>query len=337
MNSKLKNKPYVFYALIVLLLILIAGCSAPASTPVAINETTEQEASPDVATKVVETVKAEPAVEKDAETGDTSEAEVQQEDDKEPAPVDEPTPEPTETPVPEPEDTATPEPTNTPGPTDTPAPPAPADTATPTPAPAPDAIVEPATINMRGGPGTEYQVVESYSQGTALDVLGKSKNGSWLQVKAPGGKEGWMSKNLLSIHVALDSIAVAQAPPKPTPKPVASQPGQISAPSLREYHKPTFTWSWPDVNKLQDQDWYFDIQFFTSSGQDPYHVIAAEKENTRQADGLWHFDAPPRECGTVLVQIAQRVNGSFAGWVSPKSNSLSLGPPCEEDPCPGCG
>ena len=247
MNSKLKSKPHVFYAIIVLLLILIAGCSAPASTPVAVNETTEQEASTDVATKVVETVKAEPSVEKDTETGDTSEAEVQQEDDKEPAPVDETTteqPEPTETPVPEPGDTATPEPT------DTPVPPAPADTASPT--PAPDAIVNPATIKMRSGPGTDYQVVDSYSQGTAVDVLGKSKDGLWLQVKAPGGKEGWMSKNLLSVHVALDSIAVAQAPPKPTPKPVASQPGQISAPSLREYQEPTFTWSWPDINKLQD-------------------------------------------------------------------------------------
>jgi len=102
-------------------------------------------------------------------------------------------------------------------PADTPTmkPPTPTPTATPT--PKPDAVVNTVALNLRSGPGTDYEILGVLKQGDFLQVAGRNLEGDWLKVIAPGGKEGWAARSLLQVNVDMTGVAIAQAPPTPTP------------------------------------------------------------------------------------------------------------------------
>jgi serine/threonine protein kinase len=87
------------------------------------------------------------------------------------------------------------------------------------PTPTADAVIAIASLNMRSGPDTVYSLVGSYPQGTALTVLGKNNDGSWLKVQAVDGGSGWMFAANLQINRDLRTLEVAQAPPRPTALP----------------------------------------------------------------------------------------------------------------------
>ena len=312
---------------LVIVLLLAACASGPAATPgVAENPAGD---APEVISES-----------NDESAGDTS---------VQPTPLVEPTPVPaspaaTDTP----ETTVATEPA---APTDTPLSPP---TSTPvqnpadTPAPDADAVVNSPSLNMRRGPGTAFEVVGNYSQGSPLKVLGRTADSSWIKVRASDGKEGWMASNLMTLNMALSQVAVAQAPQAPTAPPPAPQAGgAISAPVARSHESTTFSWAWNGGSQMGNQDWYFDIQIFQGSSQDPYQVLAAEPGVASFDNGVWYFDADFQPfCDSVwVVQIAKRDNGRFSGWTSPKSNRSPVGSYCvgsgDSGPaptsCPGCG
>jgi uncharacterized protein YraI len=94
-------------------------------------------------------------------------------------------------------------------------------------------------LNLRTGPGTEYEVVRTLKQGDSLDIQGRSPINDWIQV-IPTNLEtlGWVSgaPNLVQINVDLTPILVAVIPPTPTPitTPTPSVPLVTSPPILRE-------------------------------------------------------------------------------------------------------
>lgn len=49
------------------------------------------------------------------------------------------------------------------------------------------------SLNLRSGPDTEYSAVEQLQQGTRLTV--ERQSGSWLAVRAPSGKQGWVKSS----------------------------------------------------------------------------------------------------------------------------------------------
>ncbi|MFT6089802.1 SH3 domain-containing protein [Sulfitobacter sp.] len=54
------------------------------------------------------------------------------------------------------------------------------------------------SVNVRGGPGTQYEVVTQLSRGDSVEILGDSGTG-WVQIRPiNGGPEGWMADYLLS-------------------------------------------------------------------------------------------------------------------------------------------
>jgi N-acetylmuramoyl-L-alanine amidase len=53
------------------------------------------------------------------------------------------------------------------------------------------AVVNGDIVNIRSGPGTNYDRLTQVSRGTMLKVLAES--GSWLQVELPGGDRGWIA------------------------------------------------------------------------------------------------------------------------------------------------
>jgi hypothetical protein len=111
--------------------------------------------------------------------------------------------------------TATPIPTSTLIPTATlPATATPAEpTASATPSPVPIIQVrgsvndETRTVNLRRGPGRDFETVESVSGGTELTVIGVDQTGGWYFVVLEDGTEGWMAGEFVTV-ASPTSVAV---------------------------------------------------------------------------------------------------------------------------------
>ena len=89
-----------------------------------------------------------------------------------------------------------------------------------------------APLNLRGGPGTNYNIIGSMQTGQTADVVARNPNGDWWQINA-GGVQGWVYSPLVTTSGDVNAVAVAAnipAPPPPTPAPVAQAPAPAPAP-----------------------------------------------------------------------------------------------------------
>ncbi len=71
-----------------------------------------------------------------------------------------------------------------------------------------DATVNAKTLNMRTGPGTQYELVAAFASGTRLSLLGKDSSGAWVNVKSAEGQVGWMSAKYLTLSVPIENVPV---------------------------------------------------------------------------------------------------------------------------------
>jgi hypothetical protein len=55
-------------------------------------------------------------------------------------------------------------------------------------------------VNVRSGPGTTFQPVGSLPTGAQVEVIGRSGDAGWIQVRLDDGREGWISAPLLQIN-----------------------------------------------------------------------------------------------------------------------------------------
>lgn len=95
-------------------------------------------------------------------------------------------------------------------------------TATPTPAAAPVQNCSPTLVantvaNVRGGPGTEYNIVGSLPQGASAAVAGKNQDGTWWYIQFPGGVGGyaWIAASVTTATCIPATLAIIAAPPAP--------------------------------------------------------------------------------------------------------------------------
>jgi len=107
--------------------------------------------------------------------------------------------------------TFTPTPTITPTPTVTP-------TSSPTPLPTYVAEVLGELVNLRSGPGSDYEALAILPLSDQVELLGKTADGEWIMVRAKDGQEGWIYKDLLQPQDGA-RMAVVTPPPTPTPGP----------------------------------------------------------------------------------------------------------------------
>ena len=78
--------------------------------------------------------------------------------------------------------------------------PTPAATTEPTPTPTPTwqpthRVAQGARVNLRGGPGTQYPIVDTLEPGTELRFLGEQEqvgNATWLHLELRDGRDGWI-------------------------------------------------------------------------------------------------------------------------------------------------
>ncbi|MCS6849461.1 MAG: SH3 domain-containing protein [Anaerolineae bacterium] len=145
-------------------------------------------------------------------------------------------PEPTAAPtaIPTPETTLVPTPEPSPAE-------AAAATATPSPTAAPGITVINDFVNLRAGPGTNYDLVGRLNQGQTARVTGKSSDGRWWQVSVEG-RTVWVSGQFVQANDAANDVGVAQAPPAPTlAPPTAAPPAVAVAQSAPTAELPTVT------------------------------------------------------------------------------------------------
>lgn len=97
---------------------------------------------------------------------------------------------------------------------------APDSTATPEPTATPDGVVITISArpfqNVRSGPGTEYEVIGQVTEGTQIQPIGSNRENTWVVVDFRG-RQGWLSVPILEVFGDLNSIAIIDPPPTPTP------------------------------------------------------------------------------------------------------------------------
>jgi hypothetical protein len=77
-------------------------------------------------------------------------------------------------------------------------------------------------MNVRGGPGTNYNIVCAATQGQRYPVTGKNNDGSWWQINY-NGQTGWVFAQLVTAQNT-EAVAVAVNIPAPPPQPTAPPP-----------------------------------------------------------------------------------------------------------------
>ncbi len=77
--------------------------------------------------------------------------------------------------------------------------------------------------NVRQGPGLGYGTLSGgASAGTRVELIGRSSDSSWMNVRLPDGQEGWIFASLLTLNA---SVTVSALPVIAVDPPVASNPG----------------------------------------------------------------------------------------------------------------
>ncbi len=101
----------------------------------------------------------------------------------------------------------------------------PTEAPTPTVVQVPEVVIN-TQINVRGGPGTNYNIIGAANQGERFPVTGKNNDGTWWEINF-NGQTGWVFGELVTAQNA-QAVAVAPnipaPPPTNTPAPVPPTP-----------------------------------------------------------------------------------------------------------------
>lgn len=92
---------------------------------------------------------------------------------------------------------------------------------------APQAEITTAALNMRAGPGTNYDILAVAMQGDTFEITGTNADQSWLQVNRPDGTSAWISgwQDYVQVTGSLADVTVTQPSAAPAASPGAATPG----------------------------------------------------------------------------------------------------------------
>lgn len=84
-------------------------------------------------------------------------------------------------------------------------------------------VLVPEQVNVRTGPGVDYDLIGVMIQGQRAPALGRSPGGDWIQIHYPGvpGNVGWVYSPLVSLEGS-GLLQVVEPPPTPTPRTTAT-------------------------------------------------------------------------------------------------------------------
>jgi uncharacterized protein YraI len=95
------------------------------------------------------------------------------------------------------------------------------------------------SLNVRAGPGTNYERVGSLAPGSSADIVGRNADGSWWQILYPGapGDKAWISASYGTAGNT-EGVPVVEVPPAPTAAPT-SPPAPVPTETPGWQYEPT--------------------------------------------------------------------------------------------------
>jgi uncharacterized protein YraI len=132
------------------------------------------------------------------------------------------------------------------------------------------------TVNVRGGPGTNYARIGQVNAGQSFDITGKNPSGDWYQFNL-NGRSGWIVGRLVTVSGAVDNVQVAQnipAPP-PTARPTA-RPAPTARPQPTSPPAPRYEFNIAVVQKCERQpagNWFDGTVYKGGSPSNGHRVV----------------------------------------------------------------
>lgn len=96
-----------------------------------------------------------------------------------------------------------------------------------TPVPGPDLpiiTINGARVNIRSGPGTNYPVIQTLDKNETAPATGFNSGQTWVRIKLPNGRAGWVSADLVDIDNSDEISIVSNIPPAPDAATSSQQP-----------------------------------------------------------------------------------------------------------------
>lgn len=90
-------------------------------------------------------------------------------------------------------------------------------------------------VNLRAGPGTNYDVIGGLSTGQSFNIVGRNADASWWQIKTDTGL-AWVAASVVKAVNTDQDIEIVEAPPTPTstlaPTVIIPTPTLVSLPTF---------------------------------------------------------------------------------------------------------
>jgi len=130
-----------------------------------------------------------------------------------------------------------------------------------TPTPESKALVTADTLNVRSGPGTEYDKIDQVHEGDHLAVLGREPECKWWWVVTPGGIRGWVSVQYVTTPIPPCYPRLTKVPPTPTPRPTSPpEPWRLIASSKDDFSDSQgakgWAYMWEEEGKRGSFHWH---------------------------------------------------------------------------------
>lgn len=88
-------------------------------------------------------------------------------------------------------------------------------------------------LNLRTGPGVNFGIITSLLRNSAVTMIGRTSDASWIQVVIPGGAQGWMRSRFLLTNTPVGNLPITfntTPVPPPVPQPPAGSIIHVVAP-----------------------------------------------------------------------------------------------------------
>ena len=190
--------------------------------------------------------------------------------------------------------------------------------------PAPAQLVIASIINIRGGPGTTYNILGGANEGETFAVTGKSPDGAWWQIDYQG-QAGWVFGQLVNPQNT-ESVQVAQnipAPPPP-PTPVPQPPTATPAPQPPPEPKSAYKFNVTAVSKCLPQEagtWFEGRTYINGNPQSGYKVVFSYAPDGPPATNPIQSGPHPGYEGwntgyySHIVSAAGPISGTWYVWI----------------------
>ncbi len=88
-----------------------------------------------------------------------------------------------------------------------------------------NAFVLTSVLNLRAGPGANFDVVTRLLSGDTMDVIGRNAGNTWVQVKLANGTTGWVSTRFVAVSLPITTY------PQTSPTGITTPPYQQPIPA----------------------------------------------------------------------------------------------------------